>query len=134
MLIACTHMDHYDVACIWTRHRVYYTRESTHGSLRMYMLCISACENMQDNIIVVQKWSTCCEHAWTCCSVFSRDEIRTYLLYFIRRASSPFDHLLTLESVIKTEEYNNRSITTRHACPWRLTTMNDFNKWISFFE
>ena len=43
---------------------------------------------------------------------FSRDEIRTYLLYFMRRASSPFDHLLTLESIIKIEEYNNRSITT----------------------
>jgi hypothetical protein len=41
---------------------------------------------------------------------FSGDEIRTYLLYFIRPAPSPFDHLLTLESIIKIEEYNDRPI------------------------
>jgi hypothetical protein len=46
---------------------------------------------------------------------FSADEIRIYLLYFIRPAPSPFDHLLTLESLIKTEEYNDHPITTKHA-------------------
>jgi hypothetical protein len=133
-IATCKRMDHYDIACMWTRHTVYYIRECTHESLRMYTLCIFACVDMQDNIIMVQKWSTYCEHAWTCRSFFSRDEMRTYLLYFIRRAPLPFNHSLTLEIIIKIEEYNDRPITTRHTCAWKLTTIKNFKKWTSFFE
>ncbi len=47
IIVTCTRMDQYDIACVWMRHTIYYISECTYGSLRMYTLCIFVCGDMQ---------------------------------------------------------------------------------------